>query len=131
MSLEGADMSMGEGRIIEVNGVSLHVEEYGDGPPVLLLHGWPDSAYVWRNQIPFLTSHDFRVVAPDLRGFGRSSRPDKVTDYALSKSIDDVTGLLNHLGVESVHLVGHDWGAAVAWGMAMAHPDRIQKLVVL
>jgi pimeloyl-ACP methyl ester carboxylesterase len=124
-------MSMGEGRVVEVNGVSLHVEDHGNGTPVLLLHGWPDSAYVWRNQIPFLTGHDFRVVAPDLRGFGRSSRPVEVTDYALSKSVGDVTGLLDWLGVESVHLVGHDWGAAVAWGMAMAHPDRVQKLVAV
>jgi pimeloyl-ACP methyl ester carboxylesterase len=124
-------MSAGEGRIIEVNGVSLHVEDYGNGTPVLLLHGWPDSAYVWRNQIPFLTGRGFRVIAPDLRGFGQSSRPVEVTDYALSKSVGDVTGLLDALGVESVHLVGHDWGAAVAWGTAMAHPNRVEKLVVL
>src|SRR5580704_17525797 len=104
-------MSLGESRIIEVNGVALHIEDYGNGPPVLLLHGWPDSAYVWRNQIPFLTSHAFCVVAPDLRGFGRSSRPVEVTDYALSKSVADVTGVLDALGLESVHLVGHDWGA--------------------
>jgi pimeloyl-ACP methyl ester carboxylesterase len=124
-------MSMGPDRTIEVNGVSLHVEEYGNGTPVLLLHGWPDSAYVWRNQIPFLTGHGFRVIAPDLRGFGRSSHPVEVTDYALSKSVGDMTGLLDALGLESVHLVGHDWGAAVAWGTAMSHPDRVQKLVVV
>jgi pimeloyl-ACP methyl ester carboxylesterase len=124
-------MSLGEGRIIEVNGVSLHVEDYGNGTPVLLLHGWPDSSYVWRNQIPFLTGHGFRAIAPDLRGFGRSSRPVEVTDYALSKSVGDVTGLLDALGVESAHLVGHDWGAAVAWSVAMSHPDRVQKLVVV
>jgi pimeloyl-ACP methyl ester carboxylesterase len=131
MSPGGAGMSLGEGRIIEVNGVSLHVEDYGNGSPVLLLHGWPDSAYVWRNQIPFLTGHGFRVIAPDLRGFGRSSRPVEVTDYALSKSVGDVRGLLDALGVESSHLVGHDWGAAVAWSMALSHPDRVQKLVVV
>jgi pimeloyl-ACP methyl ester carboxylesterase len=124
-------MSFGEGRMIEVNGVSLHVEDYGSGIPVLLLHGWPDSAYVWRNQIPFLTGHSFRAIAPDLRGFGRSSRPLEVADYALSKSVGDVTGLLDALGVESAHVVGHDWGAAVAWVMAMSHPDRVQKLVVV
>jgi pimeloyl-ACP methyl ester carboxylesterase len=95
------------------------------------LHGWPDSAYVWRNQIPFLTGHGFRTIAPDLRGFGRSSRPAEVADYAVSKSVGDVTGLLDALGVESAHLVGHDWGAAVAWSTAMSHPDRVQKLVVV
>jgi pimeloyl-ACP methyl ester carboxylesterase len=124
MSLEGGSM-------IEVDGVSLHVEDHGSGTPVLLLHGWPDSAYVWRNQIPFLTGHGFRAIAPDLRGFGRSSRPVEVADYALSKSVGDVTGLLDALGVESAHVVGHDWGAAVAWVMAMSRPDRVQKLVVV
>jgi pimeloyl-ACP methyl ester carboxylesterase len=124
-------MSLGEGRMIEVNGVSLHVEDYGSGTPVLLVHGWPDSAHVWRNQIRFLTGHGFRAIAPDLRGFGRSSRPVEVADYALSKSVGDLTRVLDVLGVESAHLVGHDWGAAVAWGMAMSHADRVQKLVVL
>jgi pimeloyl-ACP methyl ester carboxylesterase len=124
-------MSLEQGSMIEVDGVSLHVEDYGRGTPVVLLHGWPDSAYVWRNQIPFLTAHGFRAIVPDLRGFGRSSRPVEVTDYALSKSVGDVTGLLDALGVESAHVVGHDWGAAVAWVMAMSHPDRLQKLVVV
>jgi pimeloyl-ACP methyl ester carboxylesterase len=124
-------MSLEEGSMIEVDGVSLHVEDHGSGTPVVLLHGWPDSAYVWRNQIPFLTAHGFRAIVPDLRGFGRSSRPIEVTDYALSKSVGDVTGLLDALGVESAHVVGHDWGAAVAWVMAMSHPDRLQKLVVV
>jgi pimeloyl-ACP methyl ester carboxylesterase len=124
-------MSLGEDTIIEVNGISLHVEDYGNGTPVLLLHGWPDSAYVWRNQVPFLTGNGFRAIAPDLRGFGRSSRPVEVADYALSKSVGDVTGLLDALGVETAHVVGHDWGAAVAWSMAMTHPDRVQRLVVM
>jgi pimeloyl-ACP methyl ester carboxylesterase len=125
------DMSLGEGRIIEVNKVSLHVVDHGNGTPVLLLHGWPDSAYVWRNQIPFLTGHGFRVIAPDMRGFGRSSRPVEVTDYALSKAVGDVTALLDALGVQSAHVVGHDWGAAVAWSMAMSHPQQVVKLAVL
>src|SRR5580704_19148375 len=107
-------MSLGESRIIEVNGVSLHVEDYGNGTPVLLLHGWPDSAYVWRNQIPFLARHGFRTIAPDMRGFGQSSRPAEAAEYALSKSVGDVIGLLDALELDSAHLVGHDWGAAVA-----------------
>jgi pimeloyl-ACP methyl ester carboxylesterase len=124
-------MSSGEGRTVKVNRISLHVEEYGKGTPVLLLHGWPDSSYVWRNQIPFLTRHGFRTIVPDMRGFGQSSRPPEVAEYALSKSVGDVTGLLDAVGLESAHVVGHDWGAAVAWGTAMAHPDRVEKLVVL
>jgi pimeloyl-ACP methyl ester carboxylesterase len=124
-------MSSAEGKTVEVNGISLHVEEDGSGTPVLLLHGWPDSAYVWRNQIPFLTRHGFRTIAPDMRGFGQSSRPAEAAEYALRKSVGDMIGLLDALELDSAHDVGHDWGAAVAWGTAMAHPDRIEKLVVL
>jgi pimeloyl-ACP methyl ester carboxylesterase len=124
-------MSSAEGKTVEVNGISLHVEEDGSGTPVLLLHGWPDSAYVRRNQIPFLTRHGFRTIAPDMRGFGQSSRPAEAAEYALRKSVGDMIGLLDALELDSAHVVGHDWGAAVAWGTAMAHPDRIEKLVVL
>jgi pimeloyl-ACP methyl ester carboxylesterase len=124
-------VSTGEGRIIEVNGVSLHVEDHGSGTPVLLMHGWPDSGYLWRHQIPFLTGHGFRAIAPDLRGFGRSSRPAAVADYALTNSVGDMAGLLDALGVESAHVVGHDWGAAVAWLTAIFHPGRVKKLVAL
>src|SRR5579859_5297931 len=128
MSLGGTDMSSGEGRMVEVNGISLHVEDYDDGTPVLLLHGWPDSAYVWRNQIPFLTGHGFRAIAPDMRGFGRSSRPAEVTDYALANAVGDVAGILDTLGIEAAHVVGHDWGAAVAWLTAAFLPGRVEKL---
>jgi pimeloyl-ACP methyl ester carboxylesterase len=124
-------VSTSEGRIIEVNGVSLHVQDHGSGTPVLLIHGWPDSAYLWRHQIPFLAGHGFRAIAPDMRGFGRSSRPSAIADYALAKAVGDMAGLLDALGVESAHVVGHDWGAAVAWLTAMFQPDRVKKLVVL
>ena len=124
-------MSTGEGRIIEVNGVSLHVEDHGSGTPVLLMHGWPDSAYLWRHQIPFLTRHGFRAIAPDMRGFGRSSRPATVAGYALANAVSDMAGVLDALGVESAHVVGHDWGAVVGWLTAIFQPDRVEKLVVL
>jgi pimeloyl-ACP methyl ester carboxylesterase len=124
-------VNTGEGTIIEVNGVSLYVEDHGSGTPVLLIHGWPDSAYLWRHQIPFLTAHGFRAIAPDMRGFGRSSRPPAVGDYALANAVGDMAGLLDALGVESAHVVGHDWGAAVAWLTAMFQPDRVKKLVTL
>lgn len=117
--------------IVETSGVSLHVEDHGEGPPVLLIHGWPDSARLWRHQIPFLTGHGFRAVAPDMRGFGRSSRPPEVADYALAKVVGDVAAILDTLGIESAHVVGHDWGAAVAWLTATFIPDRVKKLVVL
>jgi pimeloyl-ACP methyl ester carboxylesterase len=117
--------------IIEVNGVSLYVEDHGEGTPVLLIHRWPDSARLWRHQIPFLTAHGFRAIAPDMRGFGRSSRPPKVTDYALANAVGDVAGILDTLGIEAAHVVGYDWGAAVAWLTATFIPDRVKKLVVL
>jgi pimeloyl-ACP methyl ester carboxylesterase len=117
--------------MLQINEISLHVEDLGSGGPVLLLHGWPDSAYLWRNQIEFLVQNGFRTIAPDLRGFGRSDRPEGVAAYSLLKSVSDVVGILDALNIETVDIVGHDWGAAVAWFMTSVHPDRIRKLVVL
>jgi pimeloyl-ACP methyl ester carboxylesterase len=124
-------MDMGEGRVIQVNGISIYVEDHGSGVPVLLLHGWPDSAALWRNQIPVLVAHGFRVIAPDTRGFGRSSRPQEVAAYARANAVADVTGVLDALGIQTAHVVGHDWGAAVAWLMAMLHPDRVIRMVII
>ena len=119
------------GRFIEVNGVSLYVEEHGAGVPVLLMHGWPDSARLWRNQVPFLVSNGFRVITPDMRGFGRSGRPQEAAAYRLQNVVADVTGLLDALGIEAAHVVGHDWGAAVAWLTATLAPDRVRRLVAI
>jgi pimeloyl-ACP methyl ester carboxylesterase len=124
-------MTTDQGRVMEVNGISLYVEVHGEGTPVVLLHGWPDSAYLWRHQIPFLTGHGFRVIAPDMRGFGRSSRPPAVGDYALANAVGDVAGILDSFDIETAHVVGHDWGAAVAWLTATFLPDRVSKLAVL
>ena len=88
-------MNPDPGRFIEVNGVSLYVEEHGAGVPVLLMHGFPDSARLWRNQVPVLVSNDFRVITPDMRGFGRSGRPQEVAAYRLANVVADVTGLLD------------------------------------
>src|SRR5487761_470672 len=116
---------------MEVNGISLYVEDHGDGVPVVLLHGFPDSARLWRYQIPDLVAAGFRVIAPDLRGFGRSSRPGDVASYRLRNVVADVTGMLDALGVGTARVVGHDWGAAVAWLTASLCPDRVSKLVAL
>ncbi len=124
-------MTAGQTHVIEANGVSLHVDDHGSGTPVLLIHGWPDSAYLWRHQIPFLIQHGFRAIAPDLRGFGRSSRPPAVADYALANAVADMAAILDALGIETAHVVGHDWGAVVAWLTATFLPDRVSKLVVL
>lgn len=107
-------MNSDPGRFIEVNGISLYVEEHGSGVPVLLMHGFPDSTRLWRNQVPFLVSNGFQVIMPDMRGFGQSGRPQEVAAYRLQNVVADVTGLLDDLGIEAAHVVGHDWGAAVA-----------------
>jgi pimeloyl-ACP methyl ester carboxylesterase len=117
--------------IVTANGVDLHVEVHGQGEPVLLLHGWPDTAGLWRGQVPALTAAGFQVIAPDLRGFGRSGRPDARDSYKLANSVADVAAVLDAAGASSAHVVGHDWGAAVAWLSAMFLPERVRTLTVL
>lgn len=117
--------------MFQLNGISLHVEDSGSGKPVLLLHGWPDSSYLWRNQTPFLVANGFRAIVPDLRGFGRSERPKGVAAYALQNSVADAVAILDALGIDTADIVAHDWGAAVAWLTAIAHPNRVRRLVVL
>jgi pimeloyl-ACP methyl ester carboxylesterase len=117
--------------VFQVNGISLHIEEHGSGKPVLLLHGWPDSSYLWRNQIPFLVANGFRAIAPDLRGFGRSDRPEGVAAYSVQNAVADVVGILDALDIDAADMVAHDWGASVAWLTAIAHPNRVHRLVVL
>jgi pimeloyl-ACP methyl ester carboxylesterase len=124
-------MDLGQGQKFQVNGTSLYVEDHGSGTPVLLLHGWPDTAYLWRKQIPFLVANGFRVIAPDMRGFGRSDRPEDAASYALPNAVADAAGILDAVGIEAAHVVGHDWGAAVAWLTAALRPDLVMKLVVL
>ncbi len=117
---------------MDVNGIELYVEDTGgDGEPVVLLHGWPDSARLWRHQVPQLADAGYRVIAPDLRGFGRSARPGDVRAYRVTESVADVVGVLDQLGVERCHLVGHDWGAALAWVFAALRADRLRTLSVL
>ena len=124
----GGMTSEDNGRVVEANGITLYVEEHGDGEPVLLLHGWPDSARLWRHQVPALTAGGYRVITPDLRGFGRSERPAEVRSYALRNVVGDVSALLDQLEVPAAHVVGHDWGAAVAWLTAILCPDRVRTL---
>jgi pimeloyl-ACP methyl ester carboxylesterase len=114
--------------------LEVQVEEPADrpeAPAVLLLHGWPDSHRLWRHQVPALTAGGFRTIAPDLRGFGASDRPEDVAAYGLANILGDVVGVLDHLRIERAHVVGHDWGAAVAWALAALLPDRVDRLVAL
>jgi Predicted hydrolases or acyltransferases (alpha/beta hydrolase superfamily) len=116
---------------MEVNGISLHVVDEGAGRPVLLLHGFPDSSHLWRRQIPTLVGAGFPAIAPDLRGFGHSDRPARVEDYALPVIVQDVVGVLDVLRLERADVVGHDWGAAVAWALAARLPGRVRRLVAV
>ncbi|MCH7906791.1 MAG: alpha/beta fold hydrolase [Chloroflexi bacterium] len=118
-------------RRIEANGLSFHVTDSGEGPPVVLLHGFPDTSALWRNQIVALVKAGFRCIAPDMRGRGRSDRPDDVADYALTNMVRDVAGVMDALGVDRAHIVGHDWGAAVAWLFASLMPDRTETLTAI
>ncbi len=107
------------------------VQDEGAGPAVVLLHGFPDSHDLWRNQVPALIDAGFRVIAPDLRGFGESSRPAGVESYGILDIVGDVLGILDAQGVQRAHVVGHDWGAALAWAIAAFVPDRVDHLAAL
>jgi pimeloyl-ACP methyl ester carboxylesterase len=118
---------------VTVAGLKFNVVDEGKGAQtVLLLHGFPDSSYLWRNQIPRLVNAGYRVIAPDLRGFGGSDKPQKESLYELRQFlIPDVLGILHALGAGKVHLISHDWGAALGWALAAAKPDVVQSLVAM
>jgi pimeloyl-ACP methyl ester carboxylesterase len=118
-------------RQVEANGLSFRVIEQGAGTPVVLLHGFPDSADVWRNQLPALAAAGLRAIAPDLRGFGESDRPEGVDQYAIALLVGDVLALMDASDVQRAHVVGHDWGAFLAWVVAALAPDRVDRLAVL
>jgi pimeloyl-ACP methyl ester carboxylesterase len=120
-----------QAQMLKVHGLDMYVSSLGEGPPVLLLHGFPDSHSVWRHQMRALADAGYRAIAPDLRGYGRSQAPADVASYSIEHLRDDVTGLLDALGIGQVILVGHDWGAAVAWQVAMHAPGRVERLVAL
>lgn len=113
-------------RSIQSNGLPLHVLEAGEGPLVLLIHGWPELAHSWRHQLPALAEAGYRVVAPDMRGYGRSTAPESVEAYTLLHLVGDVVGLVDHYREERAVVVGHDWGAIVAWGAAQLRPQRFR-----
>jgi pimeloyl-ACP methyl ester carboxylesterase len=118
-------------RRVAGDGVTLAVLDEGEGRPVLFLHGFPDSSHLWRHQMTALVDSGMRVIAPDLRGFGESDKPTAVDEYAVSRSVADVLALLDGLGIERTHLVGHDWGAVVAWALTAFDPARVERLVAL
>jgi pimeloyl-ACP methyl ester carboxylesterase len=115
----------------DLNGVGIEYEVTGTGRPVILLHGFPDSGRVWRHQVPALAEAGFQVIVPDLRGYGRSDKPGDVPSYGMQFLLADVIGVLDQVGAQRPHVVGHDWGAAVAWALATFYPGRVDHLAAL
>ncbi len=120
-----------EPKFITSNGIRMAVHEQGSGPPVVMVHGFPELAFSWRFQMPALANAGFRAIAPDMRGYGQSDAPPNVDDYQVRKLIADLDGLLDAMQLERAVFVGHDWGAIVLWHMAMLTPERIEKLIIL
>ncbi len=117
---------------IETNGIRMRLAEMGsDGPLVLFAHGWPESWYSWRHQLTALSEAGFRVVAPDMRGYGETDAPEEIDKYDIEQLSADMVGILDALGEETATIVGHDWGAPVASHSALIYPDRFTKLVIM
>jgi pimeloyl-ACP methyl ester carboxylesterase len=111
-------------RTIQTNGINLHIAEAGDGPLVLLIHGWPELWYSWRHQLPAVAAAGYHAVAPDVRGYGQSDCPQPIEAYSLKNMLPDFTGILDALGEKTAVIVGHDWGSALAWNSAALFPER-------
>ena len=122
---------MPEPTMIKTNGVDMAVYEAGpkDGLPVVMCHGFPELAYSWRHQIPALAAAGFRAIAPDQRGYGRTSRPENVRDYDMAHLTGDLAGMLNALGLKKAIFCGHDWGGLIVWQMPLFHPDRVAGVI--
>jgi len=118
-------------RLIETNGIRLHIAEQGEGPLVILCHGFPECWYSWRHQLGALAKAGFHAVAPDLRGYGRSDRPQAIENYTILDDIGDVVGLVDALGTEPAVIAGHDIGAPIAWQAALMRPDRFRAVIAL
>jgi pimeloyl-ACP methyl ester carboxylesterase len=116
---------------IDSSGVTLDVQVEGEGRPVVLLHGFPDTKRLWSKQVPALVDAGFQVIVPDQRGYGASDKPADVEAYSIPFLAIDVTAILDHLGLERAHVVGHDWGSAVAWATAAFAPERVDHLVAM
>lgn len=118
-------------RFIETNGIRMHIAECGAGPLVVLCHGFPESWYSWRHQLQALAEAGFHAVAPDMRGYGQTDRPEAIDQYTLLHLTGDIVGLLDALNTEKAVIAGHDWGAPVAWHCALLRPDRFRAVIGL
>ena len=118
-------------RTVETNGIRMHVAEQGEGPLVLLCHGFPESWYSWRHQLAALAAAGFHAVAPDMRGYGQTDQPGEIDQYTLLHLVGDMVGLVDALGGGPAVIAGHDWGAPVAWHAALLRPDRFRAVIGL
>lgn len=118
-------------RSAEVGEARIHWVECGEGPVALMVHGFPESWYSWRNQLPALAAAGYRAVAIDVRGYGRSSKPRAVEDYRMTRVVADVVGVIGALGSDDVTIIGHDWGAPIAWNTALLRPDLLRGVAGL
>src|ERR1700722_16854152 len=118
-------------RFVQTNGIRMHLAEQGEGPLVLLCHGFPESWYSWRHQLSALAAAGFHTVAPDMRGYGQTDRPEAIDQYTLLHLLGDMVGVLDALGHETAVIAGHDWGAPVAWHAALLRPDRFRAVIGL
>ena len=118
-------------KMIETNGIRLRVALAGEGPLIVLVHGWPESWYSWRHQIPALVQAGFRVAAPDVRGYGGSDKPSAIEAYSIKEMCADVAGLVVALGENQAILIGHDWGAPIVWNTALFHPEKVRAVAGL
>ena len=118
-------------KMIETNGVRLRVALKGNGPLIVLVHGWPESWYSWRHQIPVLAAAGYRVAAPDVRGYGGSDKPHDIEAYAIKTICADIAGLITALGEEQAILIGHDWGAPIVWNTALFHTEKVRAVAAL
>src|SRR5262249_21189123 len=116
---------------VDVDGVGIEYEVTGEGRPVVLLHGFPDSGRLWRHQVPALAGAGFQVIVPDLRGYGQSDKPGEVDAYSIPLLAGDVLAVLADLGIDRAHVVGHDWGAALAWALASLAPGSVDHVAGL
>ena len=118
-------------RSVSTNGIRIHLAECGSGPTVLLVHGFPESWYSWRYQLPALAAAGYHAVAIDVRGYGRSSKPTEVADYRMVRNVGDIVGLAPQLANGApVTLVGHDWGAPIVWNSALLRPDLFRGVEI-
>ena len=114
-----------------INDLNFHYVEAGEGPLVVLIHGFPEFWYSWRHQIPALVEAGYRVIAPDMRGYNLTDSPAKTSNYTVDLLASDVVALIQHAGEQRSHVVGHDWGAAIAWQLAMRYPQHLDQLAIL